>query len=119
VRAWNETRQTLLAERVRVARSLWSRTRGLLGTRELPEGEGLLIQPCGSIHSFWMRYAFDALFLNRNGEVVYAISRMRPFRASRLVLSAHSVLELPAGAIEATATTHGDRVRVEPGRSAA
>jgi uncharacterized membrane protein (UPF0127 family) len=112
--AWNHTRQEPLADRVRVARSLWSRTRGLLGTRELPKGEGLLIEPCNAIHSFWMQYAFDALFLKRDGEIVHAISRMRPQRMSRPVFSAHSVLELPAGTIEATATRTGDRVRVEP-----
>jgi uncharacterized membrane protein (UPF0127 family) len=112
--AWNDTRQTPLADRLRVARSMWSRARGLLGTDELPAGDGLLIEPCSSIHSFWMRYAFDALFLNRQGVVVHAISRMRPFRASRLVFSAHAVLELPAGTIEATDTIPGDRVRVEP-----
>jgi len=114
VRAWNETRQRPLAERVQIAHSLWSRTRGLLGTRELPAGEGLLLEPCSSIHSFWMRYAFDALFLNRDGEIVHAISRMRPYRVSRPVFSAHSVLELPAGTIEATASRRGDRVRVGP-----
>lgn len=112
--AWNETRRIPLAEHLRIARSIWSRTRGLLGTRELPVGEGLLIDPCGSIHSFWMRYPFDALFLSRDGEVVHAISRMKPYRVSRPVFSAHSVLELPAGTIDATATRQGDRVRVEP-----
>ena len=114
VRAWNETRQTPLATHLRIARSMWSRTRGLLATRELPAGEGLLIEPCSCIHSFWMRYAFDAIFLNRKGEVVHAIPRMKPYRASRPVFSAHAVLELPAGTIEATATRHGDRVRVDP-----
>jgi uncharacterized protein len=112
--AWNETRQASLAERVRIARSLWSRTRGLLGTSEFPAGDGLLLEPCSSIHSFWMRFTFDAIFLNRRGEVVHAISRMRPYRVSRPVFSARSVLELPAGTIEATDTRPGDRVRVEP-----
>ena len=112
--AWNDTRQTPLAERVQPARSLWRRTRGLLGTRELPQGDGLLIEPCNAIHSFWMRYAFDALFLRKDGEIVHLISRMAPYRMSRPVFSAHSVLELPAGTIEASQTQPGDRVRVEP-----
>ena len=112
--AWNDTRQTPLGDKVRIARSLWDRTRGLLGTRELPRGDGLLIDPCNSIHSFFMAYEFDALFLRRNGEVAHAISRMKPFRISRVVFSAHSVLELPPGTIEASETRPGDRVRVEP-----
>ena len=60
-----------------------------------------------------MRYPFDALFLTREGEVVHTISRMKPYRVSRPVFSAHSVLELPAGTIEATATQLGDRVDFE------
>jgi len=112
--AWNDTRQTPLADRLRTARSLWRRTRGLLGTRELPSGDGLLIEPCNAIHSFWMRYAFDALFLKKNGEVAHVVSRMEPNRFSRPVFSAHAVLELPAGTIEASQTQPGDRIRVEP-----
>ena len=112
--AWNDTRQTSLGDRISVARSLWSRARGLLGTRELPRGVGILIEPCSSIHSFWMQYPFDALFLDRKGIVVHQISRMKPFRISRPVFSAHSVLELPAGTIDNTETVRGDRVRMEP-----
>lgn len=111
LRAWNETRGMQLVEHGRTARSFWSRTRGLLGTRSLERGDGLLIERCSSIHSFWMRYAFDALFLDRGGRVVHLISRMQPNRISRHVFSARSVLELPAGVILETCTEHGDQVR--------
>ena len=56
---------------------MWARARGLLGTNSLPSGEGLLIEHCSSIHSFWMRYAFDAIFLDRQGRVIHVIHAMK------------------------------------------
>ena len=107
----NETRGTQLVVDGRIARSVWSRGRGLLGTSSFVIGDGLLIEPCQSIHSFWMRYAFDAVFLDKQGRVVHLIPRMKPNRASRHVFSARSVLELPAGTIAESRTTHGDQLR--------
>jgi uncharacterized membrane protein (UPF0127 family) len=83
----------------------------LLGTKSLGDGDGLLIERCSSIHSFWMQYPFDALFLDRAGRVVHLISRMKINRVSRHVFSARSVLELPAGVIEASGTQAGDLIR--------
>jgi uncharacterized protein len=108
---WNETRQVGLVTQGRVARNPWSRGKGLLGTRSLPEGDGLLIVPSRSIHSFGMRYPFDALFLNRQGLVVHLITEMPPSRLSRHVFSGHAVLELPAGTIQASGTQRGDQMR--------
>lgn len=119
LRAWNETRATGLVENGRVARSLWARSRGLLGTTVLAPGEGLLLEPCSSIHSFWMRYPFDALFLDAQGRVVHLIAPMKPNRVSRHVFAAHCVLELPAGVIAATSTQLGDHLRWDyPGSQA-
>ena len=85
----------------------------MLGTSSLEAGDGLLIEPCQSIHSFFMQYPFDALFLNRGGRVVHVIHAMKPFRLSRHVFSGHSVLELPAGVIATTGTEKGDQIRWE------
>jgi uncharacterized protein len=111
--AWNETRGSRLVEHGRVAKTMWSRGRGLLGTRSLPAGDGLLIESCQSIHSFWMQYPFDAIFLDRRGKVVHLVNEMKPNRMSRHLFSAHSVLELPAGVIRATGTQVGDQLRWE------
>jgi uncharacterized membrane protein (UPF0127 family) len=91
---------------------MWARTKGLLGTSSLEAGDGLLIEPCQSIHSFGMRYPFDAVFINREGKVLHTISRMKPSRLSRHVFGARAVLELPAGTIEATGTAKGDVLRI-------
>lgn len=86
---------------------------GLLGTAELRSGEGLWIDHCNSIHTFFMKFAIDALFLDAESRVVRAYRNLVPFRATRLVWKAKSVLELPAGSLENQAVELGDRVLLE------
>ncbi|HEX9206085.1 MAG TPA: DUF192 domain-containing protein [Candidatus Deferrimicrobiaceae bacterium] len=113
MKAVNVSRYALLAERIVEARSLLARTRGLLGTASLPRGEGLWLHPCRSIHSFGMRYEFDAVFLDRAGRVVGACRRFRRNRISRIFWRARGVLELPAGTIDRTTTRVGDTVEFQ------
>ena len=104
------TRSTLLGDKVDTARTPQERSRGLLGTAMLPRGGGLWIVPCRSIHSFGMRYEFDAIFVGRQGKVVGMHPRFRGNRISRIFWSARGVLELPAGTIDRTSTAVGDEV---------
>lgn len=104
----NQTRGKVLAEKARVTRSARERMRGLLGRDGLDPGEGLYISPCTSIHSFFMRFVFDAVFVGKDGTVLHIISRMKKWRASRIVSRAAGVLELPEGVLEKTATVKGD-----------
>lgn len=113
MRVLNQTRATLLAEHAREARSVRARMKGLLGLDGLGQGEGLYLRPCTSIHSFFMRFVFDAAFVGADGRVLHAIRRMRPWRLSRIVPSAEGVLELPAGVLEASGTLPGDRLVFE------
>ena len=113
LRIFNTTRGTLLAERAGEATSAWARMKGLLGRRELPVGEGLLIAPCNSIHMFFMRFPIDALFLDGDGAVVKLFAALPPWRATWVYPNARSVLELPAGVAAATGTVEGDRLSFE------
>jgi uncharacterized protein len=79
-----------------VADRMWPRMKGLLGRRELASGEGMLIRPTSSIHTFFMRFPIDAVFLSRDGEVLNVKPNVGAWRA-RFCRGAHSVLELPAG----------------------
>lgn len=97
-----------LASRLEVAASFWAKVKGLLGRSGLDPGAGLYIVPCNSIHSFFMRFPFDAVFVDKHWRVVHLINNMPPFRASRLVFRGHGVVELPAGTIRATGTGNGD-----------
>lgn len=113
--AYNETRDRLLAGRTLEARSTWARLRGLLGRAELPRGEALLLAPCNSIHTFFMKFPIDVLFLDREGRIVRAIPRLAPWRATRVYLRADRVLELYVGAIEESGSREGDRVVLRAG----
>lgn len=79
-----------------VADSPASRMKGLLGRSELRPGEGLLLRPASSIHTFFMRFPIDAVFLDKGLRVLRVSDELRPWRAASR-RGAHAVLELPAG----------------------
>ena len=112
--ARNATRGTVLADRVAVAESSLARLRGLLGTRTLPRRHGLLIRPCRQVHSFFMRYALDLVFVDREGRVLRTVGGFPKNRISPHVRAAAAVLELPAGALTEAPTEVGDLLRIEP-----
>ena len=66
--------------KAKVARTLFARMKGLIGTKRLPPGEGLLILRCNAIHTFFMAYAIDATFLDRDDRVVRVVRNVRPWR---------------------------------------
>jgi uncharacterized membrane protein (UPF0127 family) len=109
----NLTRGCIIGDAVRVADRFIPRLRGLLRTAGLAEGEGLWISPCTSIHSFGMRFVFDALFLGPDGKVVGLYEHFRRNRMSGVYWNARGVLELPAGTIERTGTEVGDEIQFE------
>jgi len=111
------TRQTLLVTRLEVAGSGAARRKGLLGRDGLGPGEGLWIVPCESVHTFFMRFPIDLVYLDRNNRVRKVRQAVGPWRISAC-LAAHSVLELPAGAIRATQTRWGDVVEMGPAEGA-
>lgn len=82
--------------RVVVARSFSQRLRGLLGRRSMAPDEALLLAPCTSVHTCWMWFAIDVVFLNAAGEVVRVVPRLGPWRFA-WARGAHACLELPAG----------------------
>ena len=107
--AINLTRGVHLTECGRVADTFYTRLIGLLNDKQLEYGDGMWIKPCNSIHSIGMRFVFDAVFLDKNLRVVHLVREMKPWRISKMVFSAHSVLELPAGHIFQTGTEVGDQ----------
>ena len=66
--------------KAKVARTMFARMKGLIGTKSLPPGEGLLILHCNSIHTFFMSFAIDATFLDRDNRVVKTVRGIRPWR---------------------------------------
>ncbi|MGA8366581.1 MAG: DUF192 domain-containing protein [Candidatus Acidiferrales bacterium] len=95
-----------------MADTFFRRLKGLLGQPNswLKAHRGLWIVPSRGVHMFGMRFAIDVLFLGRGEIVVHLEQNLRPWRVSRVVPSAQSVLELPAGTIARTATQAGDQI---------
>jgi uncharacterized membrane protein (UPF0127 family) len=86
----------VVCDRCVVAASPFSRMKGLLGRSELRPGEGLLLRPASAIHTFFMRFAIDAVFLDRDWRVVGIAGDVAPWRTAGRK-GAKAVLELPAG----------------------
>ena len=101
-----------VCERCVVANKMLPRMRGLLGRRSLPAGEGLLIRPAPSVHTFFMRFPIDVVFLSRAGEVLKVSADVGPWRA-RSCRGAHAVLELAAGEAERRGVAVGDHIETE------
>jgi uncharacterized membrane protein (UPF0127 family) len=112
----NLTRGALLATQLEVANTGPKRNKGLLGRKQLGPGEGLWITPCESVHTFFMQFPIDLVYLDRKNKVKKTRSTVPPWRIS-VCLSAHSILELPAGTIRATNTQAGDLIEFSPASS--
>lgn len=112
VRVENISKGTVLAEQAGLAQSFLTRLRGLLGRRSLDEGQGLVIQPTDMIHTFFMAFAIDVAFVDRQDRVLKTVAGMKPWRASPLVRRSHRVVELPVGVLAHTRTEAGDQLRI-------
>ncbi|MGE3610797.1 MAG: DUF192 domain-containing protein [Bacteriovoracaceae bacterium] len=86
----------ILSENIALADDLPSRLLGLMFKRS-PNGDGLLLDPCNSIHTFFMRYPLDVAFISSDNKVVKVIRNLMPWKMTWIYFKASKVLELPAG----------------------
>lgn len=86
-----------LSKDIRIADDMISRLIGLMFRKKLVGAEGLLIDPCNSIHTFFMRYNLDIVFIGKENRVVKIIRNIPPWRMTWIYFSARKTLELPAG----------------------
>ena len=109
IRVRNQTRNTTLAANADVADTSAKRRTGLLKHDRLEPGDGLWIVPCESVHTFFMKFAIDLVYLDRNKKVRKVRHSVPPWRLSAC-FAAHSILELPAGTASETRTQAGDQL---------
>jgi len=112
IKAKNLRNGCWLADNVQIASSLFSKGKGLLGKKSIPDGYGLLIRDCNSIHSFFMAFPFDAIFLDKDNTVIHIINAMPASRISPILRKSSCVLELPAGKAQETMTSIGDIIEL-------
>lgn len=103
----NQTRETVLGEAIDVADTSAKRRTGLLKHQRLEAGEGLWINPCESVHTFFMKFPIDLVYLDKHRKVRKVRNAVPAWRVSACLL-AESVLELPAGTARQTGTLPGD-----------
>ncbi len=109
----------MIAERLHLAHTRWTRLKGLLGTRSLEPGDGLWLKPCNQVHMIGMRYAIDVVFLDDDRRVVRTIADLAPGRISPKVKLATSVLELPAGTGARLGLSEGTQIEIDGNASPA
>ena len=115
----NESRGAVIADKVEVAESFWSRGKGLIGRKSLAEGYGLVIRPCGSIHMFFMSIPLDVLHVDKDGRIVKILHEIKPWRVGPIVFKSKWVVELPAGTARRSGTEEGDVLSVDSRQRAA
>lgn len=113
MRIINKTKNTVLAEETVVADTFFTRMKGLLGKKEFKKGQALILKPCNSIHTFFMRFPIDVLFINKDNRIIKAISSLNPFYFTYIYFNAAFAIELPAGTIESSLTQDGDTLLLE------
>ncbi len=104
----------VVCARCLLADTPWTRLRGLLGRRALAEEEGLLIRPAGSVHTLFMLFPIDVVFLDRGNTIVKIVERLRPWRIAG-ARRAKRTLELPAGAAARHGLALGEPLVLVPG----
>ncbi len=90
----------MICNKMVVADQIFDRMKGLMFSTELPSCDGFLISPCNSIHTFFMLYSLDVVFLDKNFKVVKAVYDLKPWRMSWIYFKAHQVLEMKAGTLQ-------------------
>ena len=102
----------LLAESVVLANTFFTRLRGLIGRRRLAPAEALWLRPCNGVHTWWMHYAIDVIFLDRELRIVKLVENMRPFRLTAPHRASRSVLEMSAHTISQVQLKVGDQLEI-------
>lgn len=99
-----------ISQSVIVANHFITRLKGLMFTRELPPESSMYIYPCSGIHTFFMNYNIDVLYLDIHNKILAVDEDMRPGRVGRIIKGAVAVVELPGGRIGKTETKIGQTV---------
>jgi uncharacterized membrane protein (UPF0127 family) len=112
----NQSNGTVLASKVKTAQTFFQRLKGLMFSKELPFGSALHILPCRSIHTFFMNYSIDVIYMDAQQRIVGLEERLDPGKVGTMFSQVRSVLELPAGTIETTGTKLGHYIQIQKQR---
>ena len=111
VRVINRTSGEVLAERAELADNIWTRFMGLMGRPSLAPGSGLVLQPGGGIHMWFMKIPLDVIHVDKKNRVTHVLRGIKPWRFGPLFVGGKRAIELPEGAADRTQV--GDEVDIE------
>lgn len=98
---------------IQIANTFWLRLKGLMVAKELNPGKGLLLIPCKQVHTFFMKFSIDVLFLDGRGRVLRIIQGLGPSQISLLVRDSFQVLELAEGTVQNLNIKVGDIIQIK------
>ena len=110
VRIENSSRRTIVAAKSEMADGLVSRFFGLMGRRGWTSSDGMVIEPCSSIHCFFMRMPIDVAFVDRDWQILQTVEALKPWRIGPMVRKTRRVVELPAGSLKRSGSGPGDQL---------
>jgi uncharacterized membrane protein (UPF0127 family) len=105
----NSTTHGQVARRVQLATTRRDRRRGLLGVNQFAPGAAILLVPCMAVHTMFMRFPIDVIFVNRRGYAIHIVERLQPWRMS-MSAGAYGVIELASGSTKRCNISVGDRL---------
>ncbi len=100
-----------MAKDIVFANTPFKRLKGLLGDKSFLDGQALIIKPCNCVHTLFMRFSIDVLFVDSNNKVVKALGQLDPFKFSKMYWNSKKVVELPSGKLKSTQTQDGDSLQ--------
>ncbi len=108
----NQTKQTSLGNKIERANTFFTRLKGLLGCKGLAEGEGLLLEPCQSVHGLGMSFSCEIIYLDKENRVIH-LQTLSPGKLGPFQRKSTRILEVPIGTISYSATDIGDLLKVQ------
>ncbi len=99
MKCFNQTKNILVSDKVNIAETFFTRLKGLLGRKSLDENEGLYITKCPQVHTFFMKFPIDVIFIDERGKVLKVIENLKVWRFSPYVFRAKNVIEFSSGFI--------------------
>lgn len=109
MKCFNLTTGKVIARDLKMVDTFFGRLRGLLATTSLKEGSGIILKPCTQIHTFFMLYSIDVIFVDKDFKVLNVIENMKPWRISALLLKSLYAVELPSGTLKGSVNS-GDKI---------
>ncbi len=110
MKVYNSSKNNLIADNVKSAENFFTRSIGLISKKSLSDSEALIIKPCCSIHTFFMRFKIDVLFVNKQNQIVSLYENVKPWRILPIHLGSFYVVELAAESISNKNIEKGDLI---------